>query len=89
MEESLLVVYRHGLVPVLLQEVGGSLRGDARVQVTVVLLVGFSLLLLKLRVAVLIHGLAVVLLYEKVLHWVLKASNGIYRAYFEVPLGVK
>ena len=89
MEESLLVVYRHGLVPVLLQEVGGCLRGDSHVQVTVVLLIGFCLLVLMLRVAVLIHRVTVVLLYEKVLTWVLKAGNGIYRAYFEVPLGVK
>ena len=63
MEESLLMVYRHGLV--LLQEVVGSLQGDSRVQVTGVLLVGFLSLVLQLGVAVLIHGMAVVLLYKK------------------------
>ena len=64
-EESLLVVCRHGLVPVRLQEVVGSLKEDSRVQVTGVLLVGLISLVLQLGVAFLIHGMAVGLLYEK------------------------
>ena len=65
MEESLLVVHRHGPVLVLLQEVVGSLKGDSCVQVMGVLLVGLVSLVLQLGVAVLIHGMAVGLLYEK------------------------
>ena len=63
MEESLFMVHRHGLVPDLLQEVVGSLKGDSRVHVTWVLLIGLVSLVLQLGVAVLIQGMAVDLLY--------------------------
>ena len=77
------MVHRHGLVPVLLQVVGGSLNRDLRIQVTLGLLLGFCLLVLELGVAVLIHGVAVVLLHEKCYTWVLEACNGTFRAYFK------
>ena len=66
-EESLLAGHRRVHVVLVLLHVGkGSLDEDHRVQVTSILLVGFCLLVLVPRVAVLILVVAVVLLHKKV-----------------------
>ena len=83
-EESLPVVCRHGLVLVLLQEVVGSLKGDSRVQVTGVLLVGLVSLVLQLGVQSSSTRWQWVSCIKSVTLG-LKAGNGIFRAYFEVP----